>query len=52
MPKCNNCGSHLTEKYVQVFGNRHNEVENCLHCVDGSRVDEREMAGLEGTGTW
>lgn len=46
MPKCSNCGHHLTERYVKVFGNRSNSVVQCLHCAEGSRVDERSMAGL------
>lgn len=52
MPECNNCGAHVTEKYAQIFGNRDDEVEECLHCVEGSRIDERETAGLDPTQTW
>lgn len=47
MPECKQCGSHLTERYVAIFGNRDDEVENCLHCKDGSRINERETSGMD-----
>lgn len=46
MAQCNNCDAHLTEQYAKVFGNRDNEVDYCLHCVDGSRVNERATSGV------
>lgn len=52
MAECSNCGSHVTEQYVKIFGDRNDEVDTCLHCIEGSRVDERETAGLNPIDTW
>lgn len=51
MPNCNGCDGHVTEQYVKVFGNRDNEVEECINCASGSRVNERATSGLGDTET-
>ena len=45
MPECDNCGAHVTSKYVKIFG-RNGEIAACLHCnyrreiSDGGGVPE------------
>jgi hypothetical protein len=45
MPSCDNCGAHVTAKYVQIFG-RNGQLAACLHCnprrelSDGGGVPE------------
>jgi hypothetical protein len=33
MPTCNNCGSHVTKKYVKVFSDG-GGVDGCPNCPD------------------
>lgn len=32
MPKCQECGSHVSDQFAKVFGNNKNEVYGCLDC--------------------
>jgi hypothetical protein len=45
MPTCNNCGSHVTQRYVDVFSTDGEGVECCPNCPDmvrdGSEVHQR-----------
>jgi len=43
MPKCNNCGSHVTTDYNRVFGDRNDSVEVCPNCPD--RVIDPQSEG-------
>lgn len=52
MPECENCDEFVTEKYAQIFGNRDNEVKKCHNCLEGSRNNEREIAGLDPVGEY
>lgn len=39
MPKCQNCGEHVTEKYVQIFcPPERDDPKACPHCPDLMRV--------------
>lgn len=46
MPTCNNCGAHVTPRFVKVFG--HNgDLAACLSCRD--KQDMANGAGMPQT---
>lgn len=50
MPKCQNCGEHVTEKYVRIFCPADRDhPKACPHCPDLMRVgtDVREKGSYE-----
>lgn len=49
MPECPNCGHHLTNDYLRVFGDNNDDVVICMHCEDDVHINERDTAGLEDT---
>lgn len=44
MPKCQGCGSHVSQKFVRVFG-VDGEVQGCQECQGQS--NGRAFAGLD-----
>lgn len=45
MPECNNCGEHVTDKFVRVFGDENNVVHSCQECGE-LYTNRRERADL------
>jgi len=37
-PTCNNCGSHVTERFARVMGDRENTAHACLNCTDKAKI--------------
>lgn len=44
MPECQECGNHVSENFIRVFG-VDGEVHGCPECK--SQSSTREFAGLE-----
>jgi hypothetical protein len=40
MPRCQNCGQHVTPQFARVFGDNRNVVDGCPGCVPGRELDQ------------
>ncbi|RKD85231.1 DUF7563 family protein [Halopiger aswanensis] len=38
MPKCQNCGAHVTARYRRVFGDNNGEVHGCRECMSTTDI--------------
>lgn len=43
--RCENCGSHVTRKFVQWFSDRSGRLHHCLNCEDICPRDMKAGAG-------
>lgn len=41
MPVCNDCGSHVSERFAKVMGNNNNQVWGCPNCGSNNRLSGR-----------
>lgn len=39
-PSCDNCGAHLTERYLRVWSPDGKSVPGCVHCPDKVRAPD------------
>jgi translation initiation factor 1 (eIF-1/SUI1) len=46
MPTCDNCGGHVSDQFVRVFGDENDAVHACLNCAANAGIAEttRERA--------
>ncbi|MFB6068426.1 MAG: hypothetical protein ABEJ90_00685 [Halobacterium sp.] len=45
MPRCHNCGSHVTVQFARVFGDNDDSVHNCIDCATNAELDQNPDAG-------
>jgi len=45
MTHCQNCGSHVTERYARVLGDNNDDVHACPSCPDDKHTQARRMNG-------
>lgn len=48
MPECDNCGSHVTDRYKRVFAANDGTIHACSNCRN--QVDMFNGAGVNGVG--
>lgn len=39
MPRCTNCGEHVTPQFARVFGDNEDVVRQCMDCVPNADLD-------------
>jgi hypothetical protein len=46
MPTCDNCGAHISDRFVRVFGDPNGKVHACIDCAATAGIAEttRERA--------
>ncbi|WP_435348382.1 DUF7563 family protein [Haloarchaeobius sp. HRN-SO-5] len=40
MPSCDNCGSHVSERFARVFADEHGEILACVNCSANAGIAE------------
>ena len=40
MPKCDHCGSHVSDRFARVFANADGEVHACISCSANAGIAE------------
>ncbi|ELZ41598.1 hypothetical protein C463_12992 [Halorubrum californiense DSM 19288] len=40
MPSCEHCGTHVSERFVQVFGDKRGRVHACPNCSANAGIAE------------
>ena len=40
MPKCENCGEHISEQFKRVFGDESGTVYACVNCSANAGIGE------------
>lgn len=44
---CGHCGSHVTDRFRRVYGDRDDQAQRCPECDSWSRISEGSAAGLD-----
>lgn len=46
MPKCDNCGNHVSDQFARVFADEHGNLYACIDCSANAGIAEvtRERA--------
>lgn len=44
MPRCTNCGKHVTPQFARVFGDNEDVVHQCMECVPNADLDRSRDA--------
>jgi hypothetical protein len=55
MPRCKNCGAHVTTQFARVFGDNEDTVHHCIGCVPNGDLEENNVESTEpqsATGVW
>lgn len=48
MPECDNCGSHVSERFVRVFADTDGRLEACPNCSSNAGIAQSSLERARG----